>query len=219
MEDRAAREKLVNQGARTLSDAELMSVVIREGTDGVSAVGLSQRAIDMFGGLARMGAADVKTLRKTAGLGVSRAAAVAAAMELGRRAAERQAEQPIVIKSDDDVARMFRTQMAGLAHEEFWVLYLSAANTVVGRERVSHGGVSATVVDCKLVVKRAVELLASGMILVHNHPSGVAQPSDDDRQLTDSIVRAAALFEIRVVDHLIVTAGECFSFRRAGLVE
>lgn len=219
MEDRAARERLVNQGVRTLSDAELLSVVIREGGRGVSAVEMAERVIGAYGGLARLADAELKTLRVTAGLGISRAAVVVAAMELGRRAARQQAEVPAVIRTNDDVTRIFRDRLAGLSHEEFWVLYLSAANTVVGNERVSRGGVAATVVDHKIVVKRAVELLASGMILVHNHPSGVAQPSGQDWELTDNIARAASLFDIVVVDHLIITAGECFSFRLEGLLK
>ena len=122
------------------------------------------------------------------------------------------------ITNNEDVVRIFRPQIASLPHEEFWVLYLSSANTIVGKVKVSQGGVSGTVVDHRLVVKRAIELLASGLILVHNHPSGVARPSEDDKVLTGKVSDAASLFDISVLDHLIITTGECFSFRQAGLI-
>lgn len=217
-EDRFIREKLVNQGAASLTDAELVSVVIREGRDGLSALGLSEKILQTET-LSQLARKDLKALRMTAGLGVKRAAVLAAALELGRRMRAQEAGMPEVIATNDDVARIFRPAIAGLPHEEFWVLYLSSANTVVGKEKVSQGGVSGTVVDHRLVIKRAIELLASGIILVHNHPSGVAQPSDDDKRLTRKIAEAASLFDIPVLDHLIVTTGDCFSFRQAGLVE
>lgn len=219
-DDKSVRRKLVNQGVATLTDAELISIIIREGTPSFSAVELADNLIShTYGGLPALARADIRQLRMTAGLGTQRAAVLAAALELARRLGVGEADVPTQISTNEDVVKIFRPRIAGLPHEEFWVLYLSVANTVIGETKVSQGGVSSTVVDHRLIVKRAVELLASGIILVHNHPSGVAQPSGDDLTLTRKIVEAASLFDIAVLDHLIVTTRECFSFRHAGHIK
>lgn len=218
-EDKSIREKLVHQGVGTLTDAELISIIIQEGGGGLSAAELAQDVLDANGGsLAQLARAGVKELRMTGGLGVRRAAVLSAALELGRRLALEDAASPDVIRTNEDVEKIFRPQIAGLPHEEFWVLYLSSANTVVGKVKVSQGGVSGTVVDHRLIVKRAIELLASALILVHNHPSGIARPSDDDILLTQKITDGALLFDIAVLDHLIITSAESFSFRQNGLI-
>ncbi len=218
MEDQRVRERLVHQGVACLNDAELLSIVIREGGGGRSAKEIAERLLMQNGGTAQLARLEFKTLRMAEGIGTVRAASLAAAFELGRRMAQSNSGQLIRICNNQDVEDIFRPQLSGLAHEEFWVLFLSAANTVVGREKVGQGGVSGVPIDPRLVVKRAVELLSSSMILVHNHPSGVAEPSGDDRAVTSRIADAARLFDIDVVDHLIITGGECFSFRQAGLI-
>ncbi len=218
-EDKSIREKLVHQGVGTLDDAELISVIIQEGNGGLSAAELARNVLDANGGnLVQLARTGVKELRITGGLGVRRAAVLSAALELGRRLALEDAALPEVIRTNDDVEKIFRHQIAELPHEEFWVLYLSSANTVVGKVKVSQGGVSGTVVDHRLVLKRAIELLASGLILVHNHPSGIARPSDKDIDITRKISDGAALFDIVVLDHLIITQAESFSFRQNGLI-
>ncbi len=218
-DDKSIRERLVHQGVGTLSDAELISVIIQEGSGGLSAVELARNVLDANGGsLTQLSRTGIKELRITEGLGVKRAAILSAALELGRRLALEEASSPEIIATNDDVEKIFRHQIAGLPHEEFWVLYLSSANTVVGKVRVSQGGVSDMTVDHRLVVKRAIELLASSLILVHNHPSGVARPSDKDIRITQKICDGAALFDIAVLDHLIVTHAESFSFRQNGLI-
>lgn len=217
LSDREVREKLIARGVENLSDAELISILIQDGR--IPALPTAERFLESFGGdLASLPSAGMQRLRVTGGLGIKRAAVVASAIELGRRCMAGQSAAPTVISSNDDVIAMFRDQMSRLGHEEFWVVYLSAANTVIDKARVGQGGVSGVSVDHKLIVKRAVELLSSSMILVHNHPSGIARPSDDDRQLTAKVAAAAALFDINVLDHLIITAGSSFSFRAAGLL-
>lgn len=219
-DDRFVREKLVHQGVTTLSDAELVSIIVRDGAGMFSAVELAEKILESAGGsLSQLARTELKSLRKIEGLGVKKAAMLSAALELGRRLKLECADEPSVIHTNDDVVKIFRPQIADLPHEEFWVLYLSSANTVIDKSRVSLGGVSGTVVDHRIIVKRAVELLCSGLILVHNHPSGVALPSADDKALTARISEAAKLFDISVLDHLIITPGECFSFRRVGLVK
>lgn len=217
-DDREIREKLVLRGTAVLSDEELLSILLHEGIGTAPAIELAHNVIAEHGGLAALARADLKTLRMNGGIGIKRGAIMAAAFELGRRVAREDAVKPIIIATNEDVVSIFRPMLSALQYEEFWVLYLSAANTVIDKQKVSQGGVSATVVDHKLIVKRAVELLSSAIILVHNHPSGVASPSPEDKSLTEKVMAAASLFDIAVLDHLIITSGDSFSFRQTGLI-
>ncbi len=210
--DREIREKLIVSGAEKLSDAELLAVIIREGTDALSAVELAERILADFGGsLSELASAGVARIRRAAGCGTVRAVSIAAAAELARRITAEKSLAVNTIASKEDVIRIF-APLADLPHEEFWVLYLTSGGRIIDRAKVSQGGVSGTVVDYKLVVKRAVELLASSLILVHNHPSGVARPSRDDASITETIRNAASLFDINVVDHIIVSSAGAYSF-------
>lgn len=221
MTDKEVREKLVTRGAESLTDAELLSVILQEGTLGAgSSVVVAERILkNPEYSLTALSKMDIKRLRMIESMGVKRAALLSAALELGRRLACEKPDAPVTIRTNDDVLRIFHPQLSGLDYEEFWVLYLSSANTVIDKAKISQGGVSGTMVDHKLIVKKAVELLASSVILVHNHPSGVPKPSDDDKFLTDKIELAASLFDISVLDHLIVTSGGYFSFRKEGLIK
>lgn len=221
MTDKEVREKLVTRGVESLTDAELLSVILQEGTLGAgSSVVVAERILkNPEYSLTALSKMDIKRLRMIESMGVKRAALLSAALELGRRLACEKPDAPVTIRTNDDVLRIFHPQLSGLDYEEFWVLYLSSANTVIDKAKISQGGVSGTMVDHKLIVKKAVELLASSVILVHNHPSGVAKPSDDDKFLTDKIELAASLFDISVLDHLIVTSGGYFSFRKEGLIK
>lgn len=216
--DREAREKIVVSGAGALSDAELLALLIREGTELLSSVELAEGILADFGGsLSELAAADISRIRRSAGCGTKRAAVIAAAGELSRRITAEKALGVNIVASKSDVAKIF-APLADLRHEEFWVLYMTSGGKVIDRAKVSQGGVSATVVDYRLVVKRAVELLATSLILVHNHPSGVAQPSRDDVAITENVSTAAALFDINVVDHIIISSGGTFSFAEQGMM-
>ena len=209
--DKQVRGKLVNQGVRSLSDAELLSILLQKGEAGGSALELAERLLEAYDhNLMRIALDGPGKLRSVAQLGIARAALVSAALEIGRR------DQ---IMSDRDVIELFQPELAILPHEEFWVLYLNASNKILDRVRISQGGVTGTVVDYKLIVKRAVERLAQGILLVHNHPSGNPLPSDADTLITEKLVRAASLFEITVADHVIITSGECYSFRSHGFFD
>lgn len=144
---------------------------------------------------------------------------VAAALELGRRLRIEEGQQIDSVRTDQDIVAMFQPQLGALPYEEFWAVYLNASNRVIDRMRVSQGGVSATVVDHRLIVKRAVEKLANALVLVHNHPSGNELPSDEDKALTGRVDLAASLFDITLLDHVIVTAGPCYSFRSHGFFD
>jgi DNA repair protein RadC len=214
--DREIRERLIVGGAGKLSDAELLAVIIREGGEGLTAVELAENILAEFpGGLAELAAADLSRIRRTAGCGTGRAAAIVAAAELARRITGDKGLTESVITSKEDVVGIF-AHLAELPHEEFWALYLSSGGRVIDRARLSQGGVAGTVVDHKLVVKRAVELLATSLILVHNHPSGLPQPSHDDQEVTSTLMAAAALFDIEVVDHVIISRSGSYSFAENG---
>lgn len=216
--ERELREKLMVAGASSLTCAELLALIIREGTELLTPLELSERILEFFGGsVSAMASSDVSRLRRAAGCGTNRAVRIAAASELACRITDEKSLGIDKIASKEDIARLF-APLATLPHEELWVVYLTSGGKIIDRVRVSQGGVSGTVVDCKLIVKRAVELLATSLILVHNHPSGVAQPSRDDTEVTEKTVTAAGLFDINVVDHIILSSGGCFSFREKGLL-
>ena len=166
----------------------------------------------------RLAAESEARLRMIGGLGLKRARLLLTAAEFGRRVAVSGAAESDFVASSDDVVRLFRPRLERLTHEECWVVYLTSSNRIIERQRVSQGGVTGTVVDHRLIVKRALELLATQLILIHNHPSGAAEPSAQDRALTDKIARAAALFDIRLLDHLIISREGDYSFLREGLL-
>ena len=196
-------DKMTARGVESLSDAELLAVL----TDDEQTAGALLAACG--GALARIGSEDAARLRMVGGLGLRRARLLLAAS----RAAEAD-----VIATSDDVVALFRPQLETLAYEECWAVYLTSSNRIIERQRISQGGVQGTVVDHRLVVKRALELLATQLVLIHNHPSGAAAPSPQDKVLTERVAQAAALFDIRLLDHIIIAREGDFSFLRAGLV-
>ena len=162
---------------------------------------------------------DISRLRMVAGIGKLRAQRIKTAAELGRRLSLAEAARHDVVMSDADVVRIMEPLLGGMSHEECWVLYLASSGKVLERMRVSQGGVQATIVDCKIVIKRALELLAVQIVLVHNHPSGSVEPSKQDIDLTERIEAAARLFDIRLSDHVIIARGAHYSFRGHGVIK
>lgn len=212
-------DKLAARGPAALDDAELLALLLGEGSEYKPAEMLSKRLLEHYNGsLARLGRDVLPRLRMVEGVGLRRAARIVAAAELGRRILTLQAAEKTSIQTSDDVIQLFRPELELLQHEECWALYLSSSNRIIERQRISQGGVQGTIVDHRLIVKRALELLATQLILVHNHPSGSAEASDADRHLTSRIAEAAALFDIRLLDHIIISRSDDFSFRSAGLL-
>lgn len=210
MED--LHDKLALVGAEALTDRELLTLLTGE-------AGTADALLSAAGGsLARLSRMETARLRMIGGLGLRRARLLTIAAEYGRRCAVAEQSTAEVIRESDDVVRLFRPQLERLTHEECWAVYLTSSNRIIERQRISQGGVQATVVDHRLIVKRALELLATQLILIHNHPSGSAEPSREDRLLTDKVARAAALFDIRLLDHLILSREGDFSFLRANLL-
>ena len=213
-------DKIFSRGAEVLSDAELLSLLVAESLGDDQALELGRELVKESGdSLLGVAEQDIARLRMMSGLGKLRAMRIKAASEMGRRVAQARATTQSVIASDSDVVRLMEPQLGTLQHEECWALYLASSGRVLERMRISQGGVQATVVDCKLIIKRALELLAVQIVLVHNHPSGCAEPSGQDVALTERVSAAANLFDIRLLDHVIISRGAHFSFRARNMIK
>ncbi|HOF19805.1 MAG TPA: DNA repair protein RadC [Bacteroidales bacterium] len=217
-EDRP-REKLIHKGTSSLSNAELLGILISSGTRDKSAVDLGRELLSMAkNNLNNLGKLTISDFTKLNGIGPARAVTIAAALELGRRRKLAEAESFVLIKSSKDVADIFQPILSDLAHEEFWILYLNRSNKVISRMKLSQGGISGTVIDVRLILKKAVECLASGIILCHNHPSGNLNPSEADTKITKKIREAGSYMDVQLLDHLIISEKEYFSFADNGLL-
>lgn len=213
-------DKIFSRGAEALSDEELLALLVAEGLSDDSAVALGREVMAECGGsLLSVVEQDIARLRMVSGLGKLRAMRLKASSEVGRRVTQARATTFSVVTSDSDVVRLMEPQLGSLQHEECWALYLASSGRVLERMRISQGGVQATVVDCKLIIKRALELLAVQIVLVHNHPSGCVEPSGQDIALTERVSAAATLFDIRLLDHVIISRGVHFSFRARNMIK
>lgn len=217
-EDRP-REKLLLKGTSALSDAELVAILIGSGTPKLSAVELSKKILlqgnNNLNELARL---SVKDLMKIKGIGEAKAITIVAALELGRRRREQDPEEKPKITSSKDAFDLLKGDMMDLPREEFWVLLLNRANRVAKKKRVSEGGVSGTVADPKIIYKMALEELASGIIVAHNHPSGNLQASQSDLDLTKKLKEAGKFLEIQLLDHIIIANQKYLSFADEGMM-
>lgn len=215
-EDRP-REKLLSKGKSSLSDAELIAILIGSGSRNESAVSLSQRILkSVDNNLNDLGKTTLNELMKFKGIGEAKAITIAAALELGRRRQLSDIKERPQIRSSKDAYHVLAPLIMDLPHEEFWILLLNRANKVIGRERVSLGGVAGTVVDAKIIFRKALEMLASGIILCHNHPSGNLNPSRADLEITKKLKRAGETLEINILDHLIIAENGYYSFADEG---
>jgi DNA repair protein RadC len=217
-EDDRPREKLLNKGSAALSDAELIAILIGSGNRQMSAVELSQLILREAGNnLAELSKKSLHDLMHYNGIGEAKAISIVAALELGRRRkAEAKTTRPKITNSRNAYDEL--THLVDLNHEEFWVLLLNRANEVIDRLQVSSGGVSGTVADARLIFKPAIQRLASGIVLAHNHPSGNLKPSQNDVNLTRKLKTGGELLDISIVDHLIVTDAGYYSFADEGML-
>ncbi len=218
-EDRP-REKMQKKGVRALSNAELLAILIGSGNDKMTAVDLSKQILnDVDNKLQSLGRRSIAELiSKYRGVGEAKAITILAAMELGRRRQSESALELPTITGSSSVADIFQPMLADLSHEEFWVMFLSRSNKVLGTEIVSQGGVAGTVVDLKKIFKPALEHLASSVVLCHNHPSGNLQPSNEDQQITNKCKAAGDILSISVLDHIVVSCNGYYSFADNGLI-
>lgn len=218
VEDRP-REKLMLQGKEKLTDAELITILIGSGTKEESALELSKRILSSVNNnINQLASLPLEKLMEFKGIGEARAINIITALELGKRRHFTQVKQKSKIKSSKDVFRIIHPIIGELEHEEFWVLFLNNSNKVISKKQLSKGGITATMVDVRLLFKRAVELTSVGVIVCHNHPSGKLSPSNSDKQLTTKIKEAGNTLDIKLLDHLIITQKEYFSFADNGLI-
>lgn len=218
-EDDRPREKLLLKGRLSLSDAELIAILIATGSRENSAVDLAKKILVLTqNNLNALGKLSVLDLQKIKGIGQAKAITIIAALELGRRRKIEEAKIVIkIVRSADSVA-LFEPLLSDLPHEEFWVLLLNRGNKIIDYKKLSEGGVSGTVVDAKMIFKYAIDNLATSMVICHNHPSGNTQPSEADKQLTRKLKSASAFLEISLLDHIIIGQGEYYSFADDGLL-
>jgi DNA repair protein RadC len=218
-EDDKPREKLLLKGKTALSDAELIAILIGSGSRNESAVTLSQRILASVDyNLNALGKLSVNQLNHFKGIGDAKAITIQAAMELGRRRRLEAAIELQKITSSKTIFDIMQPIIGELAYEEFWIIYLNNANKIIAKSQLSKGGITGTVVDVRLVFKTALELGAVGIILAHNHPSGTIQPSEADKQITRKLKSGGEQLDIRVLDHIIVTETQYFSFSDAGIL-
>ncbi len=218
-EDERPREKLISKGAEALSDAELLAIIISSGTQNESALDISRKIL-AYGenNLREISRFRYPEFSAVKGVGPSKAAALLAVFELHKRLMLCRGKQMDKINSSEYAARTISPVLRDLGHEECWVLYLNRGNKLIAKERVSTGGISSTVVDVKMIIRSALEKLASSIILVHNHPSGNPSPGENDKIQTKIVREAASFFDITLLDHLIIAGDTYFSFSDDGLI-
>ncbi|MDR1810787.1 MAG: DNA repair protein RadC [Prevotella sp.] len=218
-EDRP-REKMLLKGVEALSDAELLAILIGSGNRDETAVELSQRILQSINNnLNTLGKLEIKDLiRNYKGIGEAKAITIAAALELGKRRKLSEAEKQDKIVSSKNVYDIFHPLLSDLKHEELWALYLNRSNKVIKRSLILRGNTSSVLTDIKLILKEAIELRASGIILCHNHPSNESKPSKDDNIVTQKLKEAALLMDVMLFDHIIVCDSEYYSYKDAGLL-
>jgi len=213
------REKLMEQGRRALTDAELLAILIGSGSREETSVALCRRILRDHGNdLHRLSQMDIKDLAVYEGIGHAKAISIIAALELGRRRREGEVIEKPVLNSSKRVYEFFKAQLMDLPHEEFWVLYMNTACKVLDSQLIGRGGNDFTPVDVRIILRYALSSKAHSMILIHNHPSGTRSPSQADKLLTKKICDAAHMMDIRVNDHLIFTNDGYFSFRDEDLL-
>jgi DNA repair protein RadC len=218
-EDDRPREKLQQKGPAALSNAELLAILINSGTRTHSALGLAKLVLEQADNrLSELGRLSIKELQKTKGIGEARAITIAAALELGRRRQSVDMLSKPSLSSKEDAAEIVVPLLNDLNHEAFCVLYLNQANRLLRHEIISQGGLTGTVADVRIILKQALLYNANQLIVAHNHPSGNLQPSSADKTLTTKLQEAAALMDIRLLDHLIVASGRYLSLQEEGLM-
>lgn len=212
------REKLLQRGAASLSDAELLAIFLRTGVTGKSAVDLARELIAKFGSLTQLFAAGEKNFCETHGMGQAKYAQLQAVLEMSRRALQEEMRHGDALNSPRAVRDYLRLLLGGRQQEVFLALFLDTQHRVIAAEELFHGTLSQTSVYPREVVKRALAHNAAAVILAHNHPSGVAEPSQPDRMLTDALKQALGLVDVRVLDHFVVAGGQTLSFAEKGFI-
>jgi len=218
-QDDRPREKLLHKGKSTLSDAELVAILIGSGSRDESAVALCKRVLaSSNNNLNQLGKLSINQLMTFKGIGEAKAITIIAALELGRRRRGEDALKQEKITSSASAFELLQPILGDLPHEEFWIIYMNNSNKVIQKSQLSKGGITGTLVDVRLVLKTALEVGATGLLLAHNHPSGTLKPSTADKQITEKLKKAALSLDIKVLDHIIITETTYFSFADEGIM-
>jgi len=212
------REKLLQRGASALSDAELLAIFLRTGVVGKSAVDLARELLTRFGNLTQLFAAGEKEFCDIHGMGQAKYVQLQAVLEMSRRALQEEMRSGDALNSPSAVRSYLQLLLRGREQEVFMVIFLDAQHRVIAAEEMFNGTLTQTSVYPREVVKRALALNAAAVIFAHNHPSGVAEPSQSDQVLTDALKQALALVDVRVLDHFIVAGAGCLSFAEKGML-
>lgn len=212
-EDRP-REKMLQKGVSMLSTNELLAILLRSGSDHESALDLSRRILkdchDDLNQLALLGVRELMNQYK--GIGIAKASSVIAAIELGRRRKPEMKKKAMFIRSSRDAYHYINPFLCDLDHEEVWVIYLAHSNHILGSERLSAGGMNNSIIDSRILFRKAINMKACFIILAHNHPTGILNPSKLDEMITQKVKEAGELLDIRLYDHIIIGHGEYYSF-------
>ncbi len=218
-EDERPREKMLHKGASALSDAELLAILISSGTKERSALDLAREMLELADkNLRDLGRLNILELQKIKGIGQARAVTICAALELGRRRQLTDGPDRTAVKNSAAAAKIIMPHLQDLNHEVFYVLYLNHASRLLKEEKISNGGMSATIVDIRIILKNCLLYNANQLLVAHNHPSGSKKPSEADRQLTARMREAATLMDIKLIDHLIIAGNEYLSMADEGLL-
>ena len=217
--DDQPREKLLSRGAENLSNSELIAILIKNGMPQRSALQLAREVLNLSkNNLSELGKISVKEMMKVKGIGEAKAITIVAALELGRRRHAGSHLEKQVVASSRDLALFLQPMLKDYNHEVFAVIFLNRGNRVIHFEIISHGGLTATVADPRIILKKALEYEAVNIVLCHNHPSGSLRPSRADEDITNKIKEASFFLDIRLLDHLIVSDEGYFSFADEGLI-
>ncbi|MBN2669436.1 MAG: DNA repair protein RadC [Bacteroidales bacterium] len=218
-EDDRPREKMLQNGVSSLSDAELLAILIGSGSRNQSAVELCKFILaDQQNDINQLARLSVKELTQYKGIGEAKAISIVAALELAKRRNNEVHKKRVFVSSSQAVYDYMSRFLIDLPYEEFWVLFLNRSNTIIDKLKISQGGISGTVIDSRLILKEAILRLSSSIILVHNHPSEQIKPSEADKMITKKIKEGAGLMDIQVLDHLIIGGHQYYSFADEGLI-
>jgi len=218
VEDRP-REKMYLKGVASLSNAELLAILIGSGNKQETAVQLSQLILStVANNLSELGKLSVKELMTFKGIGKAKAVTIIAAMELARRKSVAKPAQRDVIRSSREAFALFYPALCDLRHEELWIALINQAGKVIDKVKISQGGIEQTIADMRVILDPAIRAHCSGIILCHNHPSGNIQPSQEDDRLTSNLVQAARLMNIKLLDHIIIYDMTFYSYADEGRI-
>jgi len=218
-EDDRPREKFLLKGKNSLSDAELLAIIMGSGNREDSAVELGRKILDSVqNNWHNLSLLQISDLMKFKGIGEAKAIPIATALEIGRRKASQEVPEKIQISSSSDLFKVLHPFLGDLQTEEFWAVFLNQSNRIVGKSRLSAGGINQSVVDVRILFKTALENLATGVVIAHNHPSGNLKPSQEDLKITKQISEAGKILNIQMLDHLIITQNSYLSFADENLL-